>query len=175
MEKSRQVLSSGQLQAFSEAVRECFDKELLRAENKDYITIIYDKFQELHLEFRAHTFFTPAAYSALVDQLFTKPTYIDFIMSITDQVSIETSCQEYGTNEQLCNTIVQGMQRSHAKPDSVSLLNDYILKSLEINEDDLIVLLQHNFWLIVVYFLLSTFVKTNIHQAMTQSSGPGKK
>lgn len=147
----------------ADAVLQAFDQEVLRlGTNEKEVARIYDLFQSLHHTTRFHLFFMAASYEKLVDDIFMDPASTDFVLSLTDRVSLMMIADDPKNDERIVEQMVRGVTRNKASVESASLLNENLIKSIHQTSEDLTKLLKDNFWLIVVYFLVMYFQNTQL-------------
>jgi hypothetical protein len=163
MNNSQASLSSELLPLLVDTVLQAFDQEVARlGSNEKEVARIYDLFLSLHHTTRFHLYFMAASYEKLVENIFMDPASTDFVLSLTDRVSLMILADEPKNDDKIVEHMVRGVTRNKPDEGSASLLNENLIKSIHQTSEDLTKLLKDNFWLIVVYFLVMYFQNTQL-------------
>lgn len=173
MNISQAPLSSERLPYLVDSIVQAFDHETNRlfGKNEKDLARIYDLFLSLHHRTKFHTFFIASVYEKLTEEIFMDQVAMDFVLSLTDRVSLLTVTDDPEDDDQIVELMVRAVIRNKPDIKSASLLNENLIKSIFQSADDLRQLLKDNFWLIVVYFLIMYFRNTRL---FIEVSNPGK-
>ena len=173
MNNSQTSVSSEPLPTLVNTIVEAFDQEVSRlGPNEKEIARVYDLFLSLHHKSKFHVFFIASELDKLVEDIFMDQASTDFVLSLTERVSLMMVYPDPKDDAQIVEHMVRALIRNKPGVDSASLLNEHLITSIYQSSEDLTKLLTDNFWLIVVYFLVMYFRNT---QLFIKTSTPDTK
>lgn len=165
-------ISFEQLEIAKEVVVAAFDREIQRITSGENETRIKTFFLQLYFEERLHTFFIPKNLQSLAEGIFTDVNVRDFVLNFSDGVALMLAVSDFPV-DRLINTIAYGMTLNKkpvetGKP-SLCLIQENLRASIEVREENLVNLLEDNFWLVCLILLYQFLTQTQTYTASLDS------
>lgn len=165
---------------FVSLVTSCFDNEYARVGIRDRLNAsdnpeseqIGRKYLEMHTKAEFFAFFTAQSLEDIAKEVLTNEMIRSFHLNITERVSAGVIAMVGFDVDKFTDELVQSVGRNKPEPKddetSSSLINKEVLQSIFVQPEVLKKLLKGNFWILVMYVLLSNFQHTLVHAALVQ-------
>lgn len=149
---------------FIDAVISTFDVEILRLvedKKRDSITL---EFLDLYHNTNLSTFFAKVCAVKLTDRIYGSEQLRDFVMSLTERVSMLCCWDSKEDLEKVLRSFSEAIGRNKTGGQSC-LMPESVIEVTAANEETIHTLLKSNFWLLVLYVLITYFSRTAIYTA----------
>lgn len=170
------MLSADHLFDVTEAVVTSFDIEFSRTLDLNRRNVIFNKFNELYYQTNLFTFFTHVSLVEFATNVFSSPVLRDFVLNLTERVSIIVSADEFqkleGNLEGLTNTIAMAVCRNKFKQ-QYTFIPSQIADTINTDSDTIVKVLKANFWIVVLYLLIVYFNRTETFRVFGASQKKG--
>lgn len=174
---SSDVLMMEKLAKIVPFVVDSFDIELARVfENKNQIKIL-DHYYGLYHSANYATFFTLRNLQNLSTIVFGDAVQRDFILSLSERVSISLALIDLPYQDKLVDHFVKAITVNKPEPRSQSacFMDQGTQESISLTADALRMVLMENFWLLITYLLLINFQRSVFFQKLSEKANGTKQ
>lgn len=137
-------------------------------ENKEarVMSKISEEFFEIYEKSNSIDAYSDIHINFIIDKLSKNSLLTTTILNIAHDVSIEISVEEISI-EKIYNTLIEGSRRVRLNPSDTSIqcfISKNILSTFFVEEKNIKDILNHNFYLIIINFIISYFHETEIYK-----------
>jgi hypothetical protein len=159
-----------QLKQTIEVISSAFDIEITKLHLRpEAQMLIADSFTNWYYQEDLYSFFILGNLHAQTDYIMRTPTLRDFVLNVTDRVSIQLVMFDID-REVLLKEVVLAVCSTKVNPVEAnnSLLIKEINEGLYVNPGALTSLLKENFWILVLFLLTVFFQQTLYYQQLNE-------
>jgi hypothetical protein len=151
------MLNSAELVWVKDTFVNCLDTEIDRLILADKDKSVMEYLLEFYITERLYRMLLPADIVKITNELFAHVDARDFILELTDRVSISMSIEDMAV-QRLITTISHGLKNTHRVDGMLSIMPVPIGQSIAISKEvDLDSLLYDNLWIVTLVLVLMWF------------------
>lgn len=163
------VVSNGHYQRALEMVPRCFDIEVSRISQSETAKRILEFYIRNYEGLHWSQFFVGSVLKTTAEDIFTDAFVRDFVLDLTDRVSLEWSILNLDFEGDFLERIVTSIARTRIFRET-SLINKETQQTIASSDTVMKILLKDNIWLVVYYLSLLYFHQTAVYDKVQKTA-----